>query len=61
MKSSFVSYPSQIPLDSVSRIGLYCIGQPIVGDDERGDMDIEADTCAAKFTEETLLPRRYLF
>lgn len=60
MKSSFVSYPSQTPLGSFSRTILYCIGQPMLGDDERGDIDIKVESRTLKFEEEILLIRIYL-
>jgi len=33
----------------------------MIGDDERGDMDIVVGSCIAKVAEETLLVRIYLF
>jgi hypothetical protein len=44
MNSSFVSYPPQIPFNSVFfGMVLYLIIQPVVGDTERGDVDANDD------------------
>jgi len=56
MNSSFVSYPPQIPFNSAFfGMVLYLIIQPVVGDNERGDVDANDDeSFKSEFADELL-------